>query len=455
MSNPKVSICMATFNRDPVVLRKVFESIFSQDVSFDFEVIVCDDGSVSKDAKSICEQFPIRYIRIDRPSVRRNPCVARNMTYKAALGDIIIAQSDEVMHVSQNAIKTLVTELESNPRSFIIASVLACGPNNVPWSVYTGRGYISGSIQERKVPFFFLGALWRKDLYEVGGNDEEFHNLQGYDDTWFASCLTNQLGLRPVYVDSVVAYHLYHPCGDTRGAYAISRAFYNKKVQAATRSGVWKASGGSWPYLETAKVVTETSEIERIFTETYKDKIWGEGESSSGAGSSVTATCKLRAELPNFLKRYYIRSILDLPCGDYNWMKLVELPCDYIGADIVQYIINENRKNYPDIRFEHLDLLTSDLPKVDCIFCRDCLGHLSFKDVEKALANIRKAGIKFILATTFPQHPNNAAINTGDWAPYNLQIEPFNFSEPIDLINEDCQEWYPHFNDKSIALWEL
>lgn len=245
----KVSICTSVFDRDSKVLQKVFCSIFDQKVPFEFEVIVCDDGSSNPKVKETCNSFLVKYLRIDRPPVRRNPCIARNTAYRAATGDIIIAQSDEVVHISPNCIETLVHELESHPKSFIIASVLACGPDDNPWSVYTGTWYRSKTdIQKRMKPFFFLGALWRKDLYSIGGNDEDFHNLQGYDDDWFALCLTEGLGLKPVYVDSVVGHHLYHTCSDTSARYAVARSFYNKKCAEAKRLNTWKASGGSWPY---------------------------------------------------------------------------------------------------------------------------------------------------------------------------------------------------------------
>jgi hypothetical protein len=53
-------------------------------------------------------------------------------------------------------------------------------------------------------------------------------------------------------------------------------------------------------------------------------------------------------------------SLLDAPCGDYNWMQRVEWPADfrYVGADIIHHlIIIENRENHPGIEFVELDVL--------------------------------------------------------------------------------------------------
>jgi hypothetical protein len=38
--------------------------------------------------------------------------------------------------------------------------------------------------------------------------------------------------------------------------------------------------------------------------------------------------------------------LLDIPCGDFNWMKLLNLGVDYIGADIVGELIAENRRRF-------------------------------------------------------------------------------------------------------------
>jgi hypothetical protein len=39
-------------------------------------------------------------------------------------------------------------------------------------------------------------------------------------------------------------------------------------------------------------------------------------------------------------------NIVDLGCGDFYWMKEVDLPCKYIGLDIVQEVIEENKEMY-------------------------------------------------------------------------------------------------------------
>jgi hypothetical protein len=154
-----------------------------------------------------------------------------------------------------------------------------------------------------------------------------------------------------------------------------------------------------------------------------------------------------------------IKSVLDLPCGDFNWMQRVDMSnVEYIGGDIVEDLIKSNIKQYKErenITFQVLNLITDTLPKSDLIFARDCLVHLPFKEVNSAINNIKSSGSKYLLTTTFTNRKKNNDIVTGDWRPLNLQEKPFNFPTPILIINENCTENNGQYNDKSMALWDI
>tara|TARA_R110000824_G_scaffold311559_1_gene498661 strand:- start:425 stop:1072 length:648 start_codon:yes stop_codon:yes gene_type:complete len=191
------------------------------------------------------------------------------------------------------------------------------------------------------------------------------------------------------------------------------------------------------------------------FTEIYENNEWKSGESKSGNGSELQYTNTLQKELLFLCEKYKIKTILDIPCGDYNWMQSTKLnDIEYIGADIVESMIENNRKRYPDVKFELLDITKDVLPIVDLVFVRDCLGHLSDDNIFKALGNLQKSGSRYLLSTSFTKWNHNPSKLDGEWKCINLMIEPY-FLKPIFLINEDCTQGYPDYNDKCMVLFDL
>ena len=119
-----------------------------------------------------------------------------------------------------------------------------------------------------------------------------------------------------------------------------------------------------------------------IFTEIYIKNKWGDQNSFSGTGANMEQTQNILEELPNVIKKYNIKSILDIPCGDFFWMKEHNFKAvNYIGADIVSDLIKTNNQKYKtkNINFETLDIINNDLPYSDLLFCRDCLTFIMSK----------------------------------------------------------------------------
>jgi hypothetical protein len=197
-----------------------------------------------------------------------------------------------------------------------------------------------------------------------------------------------------------------------------------------------------------------------LFTEIWRSNLWGAVESRSGLGSEQEATSRLTVELPPLLRRFGIRTLLDLPCGDFAWLKPAEFDLDaYVGADIVDEIVALNTARHASadgrISFRQLDLLTDPLPAMDAVLCRDCLVHLSFANIERAFANLTASGSRWLIATTFTDHHDNRDITDGDWRLLNLQGPPFNLPPPEALLNEGCREAGDTYDDKSLGVWRI
>lgn len=193
-----------------------------------------------------------------------------------------------------------------------------------------------------------------------------------------------------------------------------------------------------------------------IFTEYYKNNTWSGKESVSGPGSDYEQTKFLIPELNIMLKSLNIKSMLDIPCGDFNWMKQVDLSkISYHGADIVEPMIERNNKKHQkeNIKFSVLDLVNDKLPKVDLIMVRDCLVHLPTNDVFKALNNIKNSGSKYLLTTNFlwNHQEANQEISVGQWRRINLQKTPYSFKYPERIIIEGNIQSYDR--DKTMSLW--
>jgi len=197
-----------------------------------------------------------------------------------------------------------------------------------------------------------------------------------------------------------------------------------------------------------------------VFNEIHDRKAWNieTFESVSGEGSSLVQTASLIEELPPVLIKLGVKSLLDLPCGDFHWMQHVPMPdVHYTGADIVASLVESNCSKYAGEhrQFIFANLLTDELPAVDLIFCRDCLVHFSFRDIELALQNIRRSEARYLAITHFPEESRNSNIVTGGWRPLNFCRAPFHFHEPLFLINEKCTERGGAFSDKSLAIWKI
>ncbi|MCP4266435.1 MAG: class I SAM-dependent methyltransferase [Candidatus Brocadiaceae bacterium] len=197
---------------------------------------------------------------------------------------------------------------------------------------------------------------------------------------------------------------------------------------------------------------------EQVFTDIYKNNSWGGKNSVSGPGSEAHQSRVIIKVLPRIFEDFGISTMLDIPCGDFHWMKNVDfVDIDYTGADIVNELIKKNTEQYAKngLRFQKLNLIRDNLPKVDLVLCRDCLVHFSFEDIFRALDNICNSQSSYLLATTFKRRTNNDDIPTGHWRPLNLELTPFTLPRPIKIINERCTAGDGNYTDKSLGLWKV
>ena len=117
------------------------------------------------------------------------------------------------------------------------------------------------------------------------------------------------------------------------------------------------------------KSILPLNSAQEKFQWIYANNYWGNSESLSGSGSTLTYTKNLREKLPELLRQFNIQKVFDAPCGDFNWMKhlLPNVDIDYVGGDIVKNLIDDLNINYAKkgVSFLCIDLIKDNFPKAD------------------------------------------------------------------------------------------
>ena len=195
------------------------------------------------------------------------------------------------------------------------------------------------------------------------------------------------------------------------------------------------------------------------FERIHATNLWGAATSVSGLGSEPPATAALANGLPRLLRELNVRSLLDAPCGDAGWIHRIGLDVGYTGVDIVPAIVSDlqRRAAAGELKgsYRVADITRDPLPRADAVLCRDCLVHLSFAHIARAVRNLRRSGASWLITTTFAQLQTNHDCEDGDWRALNLCRPPFAWPAPAALLDECCDESGGGYRDKSLGAWRL
>lgn len=199
--------------------------------------------------------------------------------------------------------------------------------------------------------------------------------------------------------------------------------------------------------------------IEKVFTEIFNSKRWLFDTSISGPGSEIEFMSHVLENIRLLFKQLKVKTLLDIPCGDFNWMQHMNLSgVEYLGADIVEELIEKNKKHFQNdnIRFKRMDITTEQLPMYDLILIKDCFVHFSYEHIFNSLKTIKESGSTYLMMTTFQNQSLNRDIITGQWRPLNMVKKPFSLPEPFYLIHEYVLPGFERENKgKSLGVWEI
>jgi hypothetical protein len=188
-------------------------------------------------------------------------------------------------------------------------------------------------------------------------------------------------------------------------------------------------------------VVSKATLAEK-FALVFRENRWGNAESVSGAGSALSSPSVLECVqvLDELIRRLKIRSINDVPCGDFYWIPLIlgRFPSiEYKGFDIVSELIEWNRHRFPDYNFQALDATEGVMPQADMIFCKDLFLHLPHYAIAQALRNFKLSGSRFMLVTSVAAATNEELVlpEPGAFRHVNLSGPPFSLPAPMWATN--------------------
>ena len=206
-------------------------------------------------------------------------------------------------------------------------------------------------------------------------------------------------------------------------------------------------------------ILKNKKDFKKKFTLIYKYNYWSSKSSKSGDGSSLENTKDIITNLEKIIKNYDIQKILDVPCGDFYWMKnfLKDKNMKYQGGDIVEELIKELNKKYrsSNKNFFNIDITSDNLPSADLLLCRDCFIHFSNEDILKTLKNFSRSNINYFLITHMINETSieNKDIFTGEYRFIDLFSKPFNLNKKTLFSFQDDPMNIEINNQKQMSLW--
>jgi len=197
-------------------------------------------------------------------------------------------------------------------------------------------------------------------------------------------------------------------------------------------------------------------DIANQFKLIYDKNIWkGDRETICGWGSTLEGTEVIRKELSKILSKLKVKSFIDCGCGDYSWMSKMDWTgIDYIGIDIVEDMIIENKKKYPGVSFRVANILDG-IPAVDVVFIRDVLAHLSLKDIGIFLKKVRNSGSKYLIASTYTTATTNHESLSAKFKNRNLILSPFNLPEPMIYLKDRNLKYGKPTPGRGMGVWNV
>lgn len=212
-------------------------------------------------------------------------------------------------------------------------------------------------------------------------------------------------------------------------------------------------------------VVRRAKKRSELFNRIHDANLWGSAESRSGGGSTKATTSTAARCIGEWIRKYDIKTFLDLPCGDANWQ--AGIPgienVRYTGMDISVGALETAKTRMSEVQTDIDDFRTHDIvalpmrQRYDAIMHRDVVQHLSYEEALRGLSNFAKSGSTYFIVSTHPKSTERGvesdvgvARDIGYTYQNNMQSEPFNFPPPLEMCDN-----YANNDASKIAIWRI
>lgn len=267
------------------------------------------------------------------------------------------------------------------------------------------------------------------------------------------------------------------PMPDISKAYgiALNHSYFEWKGKNIVKQSIDEILNRNDMLKEIFSMKTEkTDEAKKVFEDFYRNagfygEVKSDVESLSGRGSNMHYTENLRNAIKETVKKYEIKKIVDLGCGDFYWMRelikeLYEIGVEeYVGIDVAESVIGKNAEKYsqesdPKVSFKSKNIAANGvhgkIERADLIICRDVLGHLPVEMGMQAIENMKRSKSTYLLSTTFTGEHRHGSIEIGGWQVVQLDKEPYSLGTPIEMFQETHDD-NVLASQKHVGVWKI
>lgn len=221
-----ISIVTAYYNRRKLFI-ETLKSIYKSSYK-DFEIIVVDDASKPEERiEDLMQTYPgLKVVRVEeKDKWYKNSCIPYNIGIKKSIGDIILLQNPECLHVHD--ILSYMTE-NVNDSNYIAASTYSVDKrvtdNILPHLSRLGIRNLFSTLPQQRASddigwynhsiykptyYHFCAGLTRTNIEKLEGFDERYAPGIGYEDDEFVYRI-GKLGLTKIIADDVSVIHQRH-----------------------------------------------------------------------------------------------------------------------------------------------------------------------------------------------------------------------------------------------------